>query len=198
MGGVMLRINTQHDYRPSYEQIRGLIDLILDAPLWAREHPMIEIGSNTGDSTQIFSLFFKNLYNVDCYEDDRFQKRTGAEVFELFTKKVGYRGIKTIICTSDELFYNSSKRACLPEYAGFIYIDANHAYPFVKRDILNCWPLVCEDGIISGHDYGLQVEGADGVEKAVCEIFGEPDKVYCDGSWSVQKVKGRKFNPSRS
>jgi len=39
------------------------------------------------------------------------------------------------------------------EFFDFIYIDSNHAYDYVKRDIEMWYPKVREGGIISGHDW---------------------------------------------
>jgi predicted O-methyltransferase YrrM len=48
----------------------------------------------------------------------------------------------------------------------FCFIDANHEYEFIKRDIEAYLPKMKDGGIISGHDFGYH-----GVSKAVNEIF---------------------------
>jgi len=35
----------------------------------------------------------------------------------------------------------------------FVYIDANHLYPFIKNDIEIWFPKVMDGGILAGHDY---------------------------------------------
>jgi hypothetical protein len=35
----------------------------------------------------------------------------------------------------------------------FAYIDANHAYEYVKRDIELWWPKIRDGGMLAGHDY---------------------------------------------
>ena len=63
----------------------------------------------------------------------------------------------------------------------FIYIDGCHQYEFVKNDLINYFPKIKQDGIISGHDYCL---GWIGVKTAVDEFFKKPPlKTYSDGSW---------------
>ena len=52
----------------------------------------------------------------------------------------------------------------------FVFIDADHVYESVKRDILAWLPKVKKGGIIAGHDY---CELHSGVIQAVDEIFGE-------------------------
>lgn len=51
----------------------------------------------------------------------------------------------------------------------FIYIDANHAYEYVKEDLALWFPKVKIGGWIGGHDYNLK----DDVEKAVKEFFAD-------------------------
>lgn len=53
-----------------------------------------------------------------------------------------------------------------------VYIDADHRYESVKRDIFDWLPKVRNGGIIAGHDYKPR-GGGKGVFKAVNEIFGE-------------------------
>jgi hypothetical protein len=56
----------------------------------------------------------------------------------------------------------------------FVFIDANHSYPFVKSDIMNWTPKVKDSGWVLGHDYAPYWSG---VVKAVHETFGIPKKV---------------------
>lgn len=50
----------------------------------------------------------------------------------------------------------------------FVFIDADHIYEHVKKDVLAWLPKVKPGGIIAGHDYNPPHE----VERAVNEIFG--------------------------
>lgn len=49
----------------------------------------------------------------------------------------------------------------------FLYVDANHEYPHVSRDIELFWPHVADHGIMAGHDYDTAMEG---VVRAVNEF----------------------------
>jgi len=49
----------------------------------------------------------------------------------------------------------------------FVYIDGNHAYAFVQKDIELYWPLVKPGGVIGGHNYQVETPG---VIKAVDEF----------------------------
>jgi len=63
-GGAMLIIKP-HDYRSNYNHLRGLIDMILDLPQSMKHETMVEIGAGTGDSTEIFSMFFDKVISID-------------------------------------------------------------------------------------------------------------------------------------
>lgn len=56
----------------------------------------------------------------------------------------------------------------------FVFIDGNHAYDYVKDDILLWGPKVKVGGVIAGHDFGLKgSQGNFGVTRAVREIFNQ-------------------------
>ncbi len=50
----------------------------------------------------------------------------------------------------------------------FVYIDGNHAYEFVTKDISLYYPKVKEGGLFSGHDYNYE-----SVKKAVNEFVNK-------------------------
>lgn len=52
----------------------------------------------------------------------------------------------------------------------FVFIDADHRYEAVKRDIELWLPKVRHGGLIAGHDF---TAGWPGVQKAVVEAFGK-------------------------
>lgn len=60
------------------------------------------------------------------------------------------------------------------EYFDFIFIDADHSYENVIKDIKAWFPKVKSKGIISGHDYYNYYAHNDypGVRQAVDEFFG--------------------------
>jgi len=99
-----------------------------------------------------------------------------------------------------------------------VFIDANHTYEPVKKDILNSLALVKEGGVICGDDLNLQLHECDqelahksgdldfikdpktgrnyhpGVTLAVSEIFGEVSS--WGGFWAIQKQGNQWMKPS--
>ena len=64
------------------------------------------------------------------------------------------------------------------KYFDVIYMDADHSYDALKRDIELYLPKC--NKIIGGHDYG---DDHPEVKKVVEDLFKKPDIVFCDGSW---------------
>jgi len=156
----------------------GLLDLIKEIPNKGR---MIEIGTFTGESTVIFGDHFKEVIGIDPMlhdydEEDPTSNFNFNEVLKMFILRTeNYNNISLVQKTSDDAV-NDFK----DESFDFIYIDGIHQYENVLRDIKNYLPKVKKGGVIGGHDFGPSWPG---IEKAVTEVFGKPDKVFKDTSW---------------
>ena len=96
----------------------------------------------------------------------------------MFDKNTANKNIVKLKMTMEEAFN------FLPEL-DVIYIDGDHRYDFVLKDIELSLRKIKKNGIISGHDYN---NNDIGVINAVNKIFGKPDKVFSDTSWFV-KIK---------
>jgi hypothetical protein len=69
----------------------------------------------------------------------------------------------------------------------FVFIDADHSYEAVRRDILAWLPKVKVGGTLAGHDYEPYYPG---VIRAVDELFPGRDAASCgQKSWRIQ-VRG--------
>lgn len=83
----------------------------------------------------------------------------------------------------------------------FVYVDANHTYPAVKRDILAWWRKVKEGGLLAGHDIVSGTRPGHGHGKAVSRAvteFARNRNLWVDfvaelprrnWSWYIQKTK---------
>lgn len=156
---------------------------------------MIEIGSYAGDSTQLFWMYFSPVIAIDPHNWFMEPHKSTEEVAAIFKANTEWRDIQHIKMFSDDAF-KWQNQSLLPHWVSCVYIDGDHSYGACKQDILNSWPFICDDGFICGHDYGLNTSGAiaskqDGVKQAVDEMFGQPDRLYEDTSWVVQKKNGR-------
>jgi len=82
----------------------------------------------------------------------------------------------------------------------FVYVDANHEYPYVKQDLVNWYPKVKVGGIFAGHDYRNAIKRfcVFGVKQAVDEFCLEKNLKLMltqerrrkgEKSWYFQKDK---------
>lgn len=83
----------------------------------------------------------------------------------------------------------------------FVYIDADHHYEAVSRDIDHWLPKVKPGGVISGHDYAEFPEVGFGVIQAVTERFGRVEvwrgeRFVGDGLRELSPVGLGRFYPS--
>lgn len=70
--------------------------------------------------------------------------------------------------TSDHVLH------CMPRQFDFAFIDGDHSYEQTRRDILNCWRVIKQGGLLAGHNYEEFGDSAHpGVSQAVKEIFGK-------------------------
>ena len=69
----------------------------------------------------------------------------------------------------------------------FVYIDGNHDYPYVKKDLELYYPKIKKHGVIGGHNFEIEYPG---VAKASIE-FAEENHLNLDGErydfWIVKK-----------
>lgn len=72
----------------------------------------------------------------------------------------------------------------------FVYIDGDHSYKGVKRDIKEAKKIVKEDGIISGHDYEHNKDYI-GIVRAVNEEFNT--FIVKGVDWIVFRDRERKY-----
>jgi hypothetical protein len=71
-----------------------------------------------------------------------------------------------------------------------VFIDGDHSYEGVRRDLLSWWPKIAKNGFIGGHDYA-HPKPRWGVKKAVDEFFnglGLEVQRDVDLTWFVWKI----------
>jgi len=140
-----------------------------------------ELGSHVGSSSALFAYYCKLVYCVDVWTYIKtdyipeFENDFDKYVLANFNNVIK---IKATTTQATENFENNS--------LNLVYVDADHEYESVKEDITNWLPKIKEGGFIAGHDYyGI----GNGVEQAVNEILGKPDKTYEDSSWIKRIAK---------
>jgi hypothetical protein len=149
----------------------------------------VEIGTSYGENAKsmLTNLDIYKLYLVDPYmtysgyetaephatDDVMFLKaKNNLEPFEskvVFIRKMSEDAVQDI-----------------PDNVDFVYIDGNHAYEYVKKDIMLYFPKVRKGGVIGGHDFCASFPG---VARAVLE-FVDLNGLELQGlerDWWIQK-----------
>jgi predicted O-methyltransferase YrrM len=160
---------------------------------------VVEVGSFLGDSSsrafgEGIKKYNKNitLYCVDSFNDSFFtesiqtkefveelnQKLNGRKVIDVFRENMKpYKHIEVV---------KESELAALDfkdETIDFIFIDAEHTYDAVKKDIKAWYPKLKPNGIMCGHDYNKSLFK---VTEAVRDMFVNIDNPT-DSIWLIKK-----------
>lgn len=146
-----------------------------------RHQFIIELGSYAGRSTRVLA---DNTPGVVIAVDDwRGCRNEGdkdlveqEDLFPTFVKNLEDHIEKDKVII--QLANHEDALLNFGEVPDFVFIDGDHRYASVKRDIQAWYPLIKEGGIIAGHDSGF----AD-VDRAVRELLPEAKKVHGTTIW---------------
>jgi hypothetical protein len=151
----------------------------------------VECGAWLGRSSYYLCEAFEakkqnvNIYIVDTWQgsvnelDSTHKLATQTDIFKIFQENMmgkKYNPIKTTSQSAANFFENES--------CDIVYIDMEHTYKAVQKDIEYWYPKVKRGGWISGHDY---VSGWQGVVDAVNSFFKPKELIIIEDSWLVNK-----------
>jgi len=194
----------------SLEQLQTMHNYITKTPrpmiLAARKHFAekqalrgIEIGVAVGDNSLsiLKELSVEKLFLIDPYtpyEDALGHADFSADYAIARAKLVEYPQVVWLRKTSESAIREFQNE----EAFDFVYIDGNHSYESVKKDITLYYPLIKNNGLIGGHDYTPYYET---VMRAVNE-FAEEAKlelhtVFPDWWFIVRTRTKKRFNSSQ-
>lgn len=163
-----------------------------------KEVIVIEIGVYRGEHaiSIIKELNVKKIYLIDLYKPYRqkdydFEKDTnnslGKNKEELIMARIKAHSLFDKLPNTKFIEEDSLEAITkIKEKVDFIYIDGNHDYLFVKRELEKYFPILNSGGIISGHDAHLIY-----VMKAVSE-FAFKNNLHLsvrDSDWIIFKMK---------
>jgi hypothetical protein len=115
-------------------------------------------------------IYAKSWYGNSDKFGQKKQNQYCEEVKAFFAKEILNREVEVHRTTSDEYFKNNQYKFDL------IYIDGNHLYDFVKKDISNSLDHIDDHGIIILDDYKFQGWWNDGVTRAI-DYFVKAKKI---------------------
>ena len=74
----------------------------------------------------------------------------------------------------------------IPDNLDFVWIDGNHGYRWVKKDIELYWPKIKPGGLLCGHDYGNDPDFD--VNRAVNEFAASRELLtFANMCWAIWK-----------
>lgn len=116
---------------------------------------------------------FDKIDSLEYVEEDVYKKKDGMlKDFEKTVSDFGLNGLVQVnVMTSLEA---ASLFATKGLKADMVFLDGNHEYEYVRKEIESWWPLVKVGGVLSWHDYDHNGRSWPGVHKAIHEIFGQP------------------------
>lgn len=152
----------------------------------------VEIGSWKGKSAAYLAVEIinsKKNISLDCIdtwkgspEHNAYKNIIPDDLYKLFIKNVSsllsvINPIKMDSISASKKYEDNS--------IDFVFIDANHSYDYVKKDIEAWFPKVKTGGVISGHDYH---ENWPEVIKAVDEFFLGKNVLFSEKCWIYNKI----------
>jgi hypothetical protein len=182
MKGKLL-ILSRRIFRPGQINITNRVSLPLLLNLLGLKGKGVEIGVAKGEYSEIILKYGKlsTVYSVDpwkgfraeIYDDvNNVPQEEQDRRYELTRRKLERYGERSKI-----LRMTSSDAAKLFNDRTFdlIYLDANHSYEEVKKDLEIWWPKLKKGGVFAGHDYlnGEFPQGTFQVKRAVDEFAGK-------------------------
>lgn len=186
----------------TYQDIEGwcdyddLYDFVANK-LLQNESVAVEVGVWMGRSVCCLGQQLKirnktpKVYAVDTFKGSLNEephqlkiKELGGSTLPIFKSHLKDLDLESMI-TPVELNSEEASKTFKDESIDFIFIDANHEYLEVLKDLQLWYPKIKKTGVLSGHDYW-----ADDVKKAVNEFFnGKGIRVNgaSQSCWIVQK-----------
>lgn len=165
-----------------YNQLKGLkmlIDEYVDG-----DTTMVEVGSFSGVSSELFALHCKQLYCIDSWDpywEIKDKQRIEFAEYSFDKMNKNYSNISKIKKNSIDASGDFEDGSL-----DLVYIDAAHDYDSVRQDILTWLPKIKKGGFIAGHDY--RYDKNIGVYEAVNDIFANDYKInsFPDSSFIVK------------
>lgn len=145
----------------------------------------VEIGVSIGVNAECIlkNLDIERLYLVDPYDSGWRRLGKKAACWEEEAHKRLDKHGKKIVWIKSTAFEAAPK---IPRHLDFVYIDGDHSYEAVKKDIAFYYPKVRMGGVFGGHDYEAKEPG---VTKAVNEFIEQTTYELHHERWDWWLVK---------
>jgi len=185
------------EYRiPALYKIKPMIEFVHDMNMKEGKLTGVEIGTFRGVNAHAILSFLpmETLYLVDPYlqyeeySEAWIPNHTQSDFnddYDMAKKRLRkYKNkIRFIKMKADEAITIS---CLIPDGLDFVYVDGNHDYEYVKRDLELYYPKLRTGGVIGGDNFEVEFQG---VPRAVLEFIDAKDlRLYgSDKDWWVIK-----------
>lgn len=178
----LLETNNWFNYQSFYNMISSNEDF----------NTFVELGVWKGHSISYLANNLRNKPNVKIYAVDIFEdwnKNINVldevkHINEIYNTNLKNKNVRDMIIDIKSISWEAASQF-EDETVDFVFIDADHSYESVLKDIQNWLPKIRKGGIISGHDFRYDQNGM-GVVKAVNEVFNEFN-LHDGGVWYHKK-----------
>lgn len=158
----------------------------------------VEVGVWKGHSISYLANLLKNVENVSLFAVDLFEnsykysdKDSSANkdlrkqiplIYDIYNKNLENDGVRDMITDLKGYSWEAAKKVD-DLSVDVVFIDADHTYESVKKDITAWAPKVRNGGILAGHDY----RPGNPVAKAVDEFNS---KFWIPNGWKLNVGRG--------
>lgn len=184
----LLNTNNWFNYQDYYDKISDKnFSIFVEVGVW-KGHSISYLTNKLKEKNKIDSC---KIYAVDLFEDTVCPIITTSEQTKSEIKYINeiYNEYLKITNTRDNItdiksYSWEAAKFFEDESIDFCFIDADHSYESVKKDILSWYPKIKKGGIIAGHDYSTYHPG---VIKAIDELI-KNKIVYESSVWETIKI----------
>lgn len=152
----------------------------------------LEIGAFIGKSTVAIAMNAERVTTIDpfdCHhsfvnEDGNLTRdEAGFNNIPAYLDNIkGYDNIRYFVGTSQEIL-----PMLKDETFDYVFLDGDHTFEGVLFDIVNCWPLIEEGGVLVLHDYGFKEGYKLGIQKAFDMCFTSYDGLQDSVVWKIKR-----------
>jgi len=164
----------------------------------------VEVGVWKGHSISFLANLLRNVYGSQVFAVDLFENSYKYKEEDSSASKHLRKQIPLIYDIYNENLRRTNTRRLITDLKGaswamskhfadntvdVVFIDADHAYESVKKDIISWLPKVRNGGVLSGHDYrrGNTVSQAvDELNRTVLSPNGTPVQLGKGSVWYVE------------
>lgn len=150
---------------------------------------LVEVGVWKGHSISYLARKMKEnntncrIYAVDLWENtykwegNDYLRNQLPIIYDIYNENLKINGVRDLITDIKEISWNAASHF-EDGSVDFVFIDADHEYDSVCKDIKAWMPKIRKGGIISGHDYFNPCGVKDAVNELVADFELSEDKVW--------------------